>query len=95
MDAVLNGCSELKRTSYLQYGNSDEFPWVEVVAVFGDEKGNYRVIDTHLFDTVNQIELICAYDGSEATENPYYKLAKKIASRFGWDVYDSITEQCV
>ncbi|MEP3890402.1 MAG: hypothetical protein ABJN69_08030 [Hellea sp.] len=89
VDAFLGGRPELKRKAALSYENNTEFPWLQVLAVFGDENGNYAMDVTRQPNTVNQIELICSIDGSDAAVHAYYTLAQKIAAKFEWEVFDS------
>lgn len=92
---LLSEYPELKRRAHLNYENKGEFPWIQIIAVFSDKNGNYAVDDANPFKNVNQIEMICASDGSDAGDMVYIKLAKKIAAHFDWEIYDSELECCI
>ena len=91
VDDFLSGCTELKKVGRLDYENSDNFPWVCLAIVFGDEYG-YAQHSPNMIEKVNQIELICSFNGADEPFRPYQRLAEKISKRFGWEVYDSEIE---
>jgi len=78
LEAYFGSCKEeLRKNGRLNYENSEIFPWMQLAIVFGDSDGNYSSKNPNSITRVNQTELVCEHDGSDACYKPYLTICKK------------------
>jgi hypothetical protein len=88
VDEALISFTALERKGTLNYINAQDFPWLTVMAVFGDSSRNYSAEISAPPPRINQIELVCWGDAAPDQDIKYTELAQKIADKLKWKLLE-------